>query len=59
MGERFTVADAYAFTIVGWSRFARIDLRPYPKLAAYMERIGSRPKVEEAMRAEGLLRAAG
>jgi glutathione S-transferase len=59
MGERFSAADAYAFTIVGWSRFARIDLRCYPNLAAYMERVGARPKVEEAMRAEGLLAAAG
>jgi glutathione S-transferase len=58
MGERFTVADAYAFVIVGWSRFARIDLRPYASLAAYMDRVAARPGVQAATQAEGLLRAA-
>jgi glutathione S-transferase len=58
MGDRFTVADAYCFTIVGWLKFARIDLAPYPNLRAYMERIAARPKVREAMRAEGMLATA-
>jgi glutathione S-transferase len=57
MGERFTAADAYAFTIVGWARPAHIDLTPYPHLRSYMERTAARPKVQEAMRAEGLLKA--
>jgi glutathione S-transferase len=57
MGERFTAADAYAFTIVGWSKPAGIDLTPFPHLRGYMERIAGRPKVREAMRAEGLLKA--
>jgi glutathione S-transferase len=55
LGERFTVADAYCFTIVNWSRLMRIELAPYPNLKAYMERIAARPKVQEALRAEGLL----
>lgn len=59
LGERFSVADAYCFTIVGWSKFARIPLLPYPSLARYMERIGARPSVQEAMQAEGLVAAAG
>jgi glutathione S-transferase len=58
LGERFTVADAYCFTIVNWSRLMRIELAPYPNLKAYMERIATRPKVQEALRAEGLLMAA-
>jgi glutathione S-transferase len=58
MGERFTAADAYAFTIVGWSRFARIELRPYPNLTAYMERVGAWPGVQAAVQAESLSRAA-
>jgi glutathione S-transferase len=57
LGERFTAADAYAFTIVGWARPTHIDLTPYPHLRSYMERIAGRPKVQEAMRAEGLLKA--
>jgi glutathione S-transferase len=55
MGDRFTVGDAYCFTIVGWSKFARIDMAPYPGLRRYMDRIAARPKVREAMRAEGML----
>jgi glutathione S-transferase len=55
LGERFTVADAYCITIVTWSRLMRIELAPYPNLKAYMERIADRPKVEEALRAEGFL----
>jgi glutathione S-transferase len=57
-GERFTAADAYAFTIIGWSRLQDIELTSFPKLDRYMERIAARPKVQEAMRAEGLLKAA-
>ena len=53
---RFTVADAYAFTIVNWSNFLGIDLKPYPRLAAFMRRVAERPRVREALQAEGLLR---
>lgn len=56
MGETFSVADAYAFTILNWTNFTGIDLKPYPNVAAYMGRIGARPKVQEALRAEGLLK---
>jgi glutathione S-transferase len=58
MGERFTAADAYLFTIVSWSAFTKIDLTPFPQLRAYLERVGARPKVREAMRAEGMKAAA-
>lgn len=58
LGEDFTAADAYAFTIVGWARLKQIELAPFPHLKNYMERIAARPKVQEAMRAEGLLQAA-
>ncbi len=54
MGETFTAADAYLFTIVGWSEFAKIDLDGFPKLRGFMEHIGARPKVREAMRAEDM-----
>jgi glutathione S-transferase len=53
-GESFSVADAYAFTVLGWARFMAIDLGRWPNLAAYLERIGARPKVREALAAEGL-----
>ena len=57
-GNAFTVADAYAFTIVNWSNFFEIDLAPYANLRAYMARIAARPKVQEALIAEGLVAAA-
>jgi glutathione S-transferase len=56
MGNNFTVADAYAFTIVNWTNFVKIDLKPYPNVAAYMARVGARPKVQETLKAEGLMK---
>ena len=56
LGGNFTVADAYAFTIVNWTNFVGIDLKPYPSVVAYMARVGARPKVQETLRAEGLLK---
>lgn len=55
MDDAFTVADAYAFTVVNWANFQSIDLKPYPNLMAWMDRVAQRPKVREAMRAEGLI----
>jgi glutathione S-transferase len=57
-GETFTVADAYAFTIVNWSNFVKVDLAPYPNLSAFMARVAARPKVREALKGERLLSAA-
>ncbi|MBZ6076338.1 glutathione transferase GstA [Microvirga puerhi] len=57
-GEHFTVADAYAFTIVNWSHFLNVDLKPFPRLSAYLDRIAARPAVREALMAEGLLKKA-
>ena len=56
LGGNFTVADAYAFTIVNWTNFVKMDLKPYPNLAAYMGRVGARPKVQETLKAEGLMK---
>ena len=50
------MADAYAFTIVNWSNFLGIDLGPYPHLVAFMRRVAERPRVQEALRAEGLMK---
>lgn len=54
MGDTFTVADAYCYTIVGWSKFTGVDLAPYPALRRYLDRIAARPKVREAMEAQGM-----
>ena len=57
-GERFTVADAYLFTVTNWTNFHGLSLTEYPNLAAFMGRVAARPKVQEALQAEGLLKAA-
>jgi glutathione S-transferase len=54
LGDRFTAADAFLFVTLSWSGHVGIDLGKWPSLAAYVERIGRRPKVIEALRAEGL-----
>lgn len=56
MGNTFTVADAYLFTVLGWSRLVGIDLSKWPVLAAYHARIAQRPKVQQALKEEGLLK---
>jgi glutathione S-transferase len=56
LGETFTVADAYLFTVLNWTRHVKIDLAKWPVLAAYHARIGHRPKVQEALKAEGLIK---
>lgn len=58
MGAQFTVADAYLYTVLRWSGFVGIDLAKWPVLAAYVERITARPKVQEALIAEGLVKHA-
>ena len=55
MGDTFTVADAYLFTVLRWSGRVKLDLSPYKNVTAYMARVEARPKVQEAMKAEGLI----
>jgi len=57
-GKQFTVADAYLFVLLNWTKFQSIDLARWPNLAAFHKRVGARPKVQEAMQAEGLLKKA-
>lgn len=52
-GPSFSAADAYLFTVLGWCKFFSIDLGRWPTLSAYMKRIGARPAVQAALRAEG------
>ncbi len=54
MGERFTVADAYCFTVLSWARFHRIDLSAYTMVSDYLKRVSERPMVKRALQAEGL-----
>jgi glutathione S-transferase len=54
MGNQFTVADAYLFTVLGWGAKVGVDIGP--KLKGYVERVKARPHVLEAMTAEGLIK---
>ncbi len=55
-GDKFTVADAYLFTVLRWTAFVNIDLAKWPNIKAYVDRVAARPKVQEAMKAEGLIK---
>lgn len=57
-GEHFTVADAYAFVVLGWSRHVQVDLSAFERVQAYLKTIAARPAVHEAMVAEGLIKRA-
>ena len=54
MGDDFTVADGYLFTVTNWAKPMGIDLSGFKNLTAYRERVGARPAVQAAMKAEGL-----
>lgn len=54
MGDTFTVADAYLFTMLRWTRSFGIDLSPWPALSAYFDRVAARPAVVATLKAEGL-----
>jgi glutathione S-transferase len=53
-GEDFTIADAYLFVILGWTRIHGIDLARWPGLTAFVGRAAQRPAVRAALSAEGL-----
>ena len=54
MGDKFSAADAYLFTVLNWSKGLKIDLSAWPNVKTYYERVGKRPKIQETMKAEGL-----
>ena len=56
MGEQFTVADGYLFTVTNWAKPTNLDISAFTHLAAYRDRVAARPAVQEAMKAEGLLK---
>lgn len=56
-GDGFSIADAYAFTIVRWAPMLGMSLQAYPQLEAYLQRIAARPAVQTALQAEGLVKS--
>jgi len=57
MGSQFTVPDAYLFTMLAWADRVGLDMSGLPNVVAYKTRVAARPKVQEALVAEGLLKA--
>ena len=55
--EDFTVADAYLFTVLNWSPYARIELSEWPEVSAYYKRLSQRPSITRALAEEGKLYA--
>jgi glutathione S-transferase len=58
MGKQFTVADGYLFVMLKWAERTGMDLSALKNLMAFKDRVGARPKVQEALTKEGLLKAA-
>ena len=56
MGDTFSVADAYLFTVTNWSKFVGLDISGLANLGAFMGRVAARPAVQEALKAEGLIK---
>lgn len=56
LGEQFSVADAYLFTVTNWAAHVGLDLSGFPALQAFQVRVAARPAVQAAMKAEGLLK---
>ncbi len=56
MGDTFSVADAYLFTVGNWAGHVALDITGLPHLAAFMARVAARPAVQSAMKAEGLIK---
>jgi glutathione S-transferase len=56
MGNDFTIADAYLFVILNWSKLHKIDLTPWPALTGFQARVAARPAVQATLRAEGLVK---
>ena len=53
-GQRFTIADAYLFTVLRWAYAVKLNLEGLEHIAAFMQRMAERPEVQDALSAEGL-----
>lgn len=56
LGDDYSVADAYAFTVIGWCQYVGIDTKQWQHISAFMGRVGARPAVQAAMKKEGLIK---
>ena len=56
--SRFSIADAYLFTMLNWAPMLKFDLAPWPALQAFQARVAARPAVHAVLVAEGLVKDA-
>jgi len=56
LGNHFTVADGYLFTVTNWANFLKLDLSEFKEVRSFSDRVNSRPKVLQALKAEGLVK---
>lgn len=54
LGEQFSIADIYLFTVLSWANFVKLDLSKWANLGQFLGRVATREKVQEALKAEGL-----
>jgi glutathione S-transferase len=50
--DRFTVADAYLYTVLNWSKATSVELAPWPAIQDYFKRMQARPSVARAFKEE-------
>jgi len=55
-GEKYTVADAYLFTVLNWTKGLKIELDKWPNIKNFVARVAARPAVQETMKTEGLVK---
>jgi glutathione S-transferase len=56
MGDKYSIADSYLFTVLNWTKGLKVDLEKWPNIRSFMERVAARPKVQETLKAEGLVK---
>ena len=49
LGETYSAADGYLFTIAGWLERDQVDIKRFPKVHAHYERMLGRPAVKKAL----------
>jgi glutathione S-transferase len=57
LGNEFSIGDAYLWVVLSWAAHVDFDLGKWPVLTAYQARVGARPAVQAALKAEGLAQA--
>ncbi|WP_267224327.1 glutathione transferase GstA [Dyella silvae] len=58
VGDHFSVADAYLFTVTNWAKHVDLELSDFPAVLDFQKRVAARPKVQAALEAEGLIKKA-